>query len=410
LALQYTCVIQYEKLNQVQAKDTVFIWKFICAVQFVIFACIMYNGIGLQTARGSGTSGYVQKNLAHVVVSKDKQLYRNEDDIKRMESKVTRKPNKELILHERKRKIELKCLEMQDLMTEQNYPEEEIQEKVDKYRALLRKKLEEEGDVDDDEVANEKRVKDSHIMAEMMQEKNDRIRRALNIKKDHVSGAAFKFNEKKAEMAELASLNKNLLQRPVAEVEKKEEADEETSETSSASSSSSSSSEDSDSSTDSSDSDEESSSSTSTVSSDSSREVKQKTSKRVFREEPSRRDGKRRRRESSDRERSSRKRRSPSPRNVSTKQRDSSSKISKSKDSESYRKRRAEKNDDDHLSKERRKETKSRNDSKKRRHKSELSRRSTSSSPRARRHHSKHDERNGNRKSKEEHRKERKHK
>jgi serine/arginine repetitive matrix protein 2 len=24
----------------------------------------MYNGIGLQTARGSGTSGYVQKNLS----------------------------------------------------------------------------------------------------------------------------------------------------------------------------------------------------------------------------------------------------------------------------------------------------------------------------------------------------------
>ncbi|KAL1232873.1 SRRM2 protein [Trichinella spiralis] len=290
----------------------------------------MYNGIGLQTARGSGTSGYVQKNLAHVVVSKDKQQYRNEDDIKRLESKVTRKPNKELILHERKRKIELKCLEMQDLMTEQNYPEEEIQEKVDKYRALLRKKLEEEGDVDDDEEANEKKVKDSHIMAQMMQEKNDRIRRALNIKKDYVSGAAFKFNEKKAEMAEVASLNKNLLQRPAAEVEKKEEADEETSESSSTTTtSSSSSSEDSDSSADSSDSDEESSSSTSTVSSDSSREVKQKTSKRAFCGEPSKRDGKRRRRESSDRERS-RKGRSPSPRKVS-KHRESSSKISKRK-------------------------------------------------------------------------------
>lgn len=25
----------------------------------------MYNGIGLSTARGSGTSGYVQRNLAH---------------------------------------------------------------------------------------------------------------------------------------------------------------------------------------------------------------------------------------------------------------------------------------------------------------------------------------------------------
>ncbi|XP_003376096.1 putative exocyst complex component 3 [Trichinella spiralis] len=376
---------------------------------FVIFTCIMYNGIGLQTARGSGTSGYVQKNLAHVVVSKDKQQYRNEDDIKRLESKVTRKPNKELILHERKRKIELKCLEMQDLMTEQNYPEEEIQEKVDKYRALLRKKLEEEGDVDDDEEANEKKVKDSHIMAQMMQEKNDRIRRALNIKKDYVSGAAFKFNEKKAEMAEVASLNKNLLQRPAAEVEKKEEADEETSESSSTTTtSSSSSSEDSDSSADSSDSDEESSSSTSTVSSDSSREVKQKTSKRAFRGEPSKRDGKRRRRESYDRERSPRKGRSPSPRKVS-KHWDSSSKISKSKDSESYRKRRSEKNNDDHLSKERRKETKSRNDCKKRRHKSESSGRSSSSSPRARRHHSRHDERNGSRKLKEKHRKETKH-
>ncbi|KRZ42500.1 Exocyst complex component 3 [Trichinella pseudospiralis] len=411
---EFSSAISHFKWNTVttSSKGYCIHLEVICATQFFIFTCIMYNGIGLQTARGSGTSGYVQKNLAHVIVSKDKQQYRNEDDIKRMESKVTRKPNKELILHERKRKIELKCLEMQDLMTEQNYPEEEIQEKVDKYRALLRKKLEEEGDVDDDEVANEKKVKDSHIMAEMMQEKNDRIRRALNIKKDHVSGAAFKFNEKKAEKAELASLNKNLLQRPLAEVEKKEEADEETTESSSASSSSSSSSsEDSDSSTDSSDSDEESSSSASTVSSDSSREVKQKTSKRVFREEPSRRDGKRSRRESSDRERSSRKARSPSPRNVSTKQRDSSSKISKSKDSESYKKRRAEKNDDDHLSKDKRKETKSGNDSKKHRHKSELSRRSMSSSPRARRHHhSKHDERNGNRKSKEEHRKESKHK
>jgi serine/arginine repetitive matrix protein 2 len=26
----------------------------------------MYNGVGLQTARGSGTSGYVQRNLSHV--------------------------------------------------------------------------------------------------------------------------------------------------------------------------------------------------------------------------------------------------------------------------------------------------------------------------------------------------------
>ena len=31
----------------------------------------MYNGIGLQTARGSGTNGYVQKNLGAIRHHKD---------------------------------------------------------------------------------------------------------------------------------------------------------------------------------------------------------------------------------------------------------------------------------------------------------------------------------------------------
>lgn len=31
----------------------------------------MYNGIGLQTARGSGTNGYVQKNLGAIRYHKD---------------------------------------------------------------------------------------------------------------------------------------------------------------------------------------------------------------------------------------------------------------------------------------------------------------------------------------------------
>lgn len=32
----------------------------------------MYNGIGLQTARGSGTNGYVQRNLGALRFHKDK--------------------------------------------------------------------------------------------------------------------------------------------------------------------------------------------------------------------------------------------------------------------------------------------------------------------------------------------------
>ena len=33
---------------------------------------VMYNGIGLQTPRGSGTNGYVQKNLAFIKMGRNK--------------------------------------------------------------------------------------------------------------------------------------------------------------------------------------------------------------------------------------------------------------------------------------------------------------------------------------------------
>lgn len=41
----------------------------------------MYNGIGLQTARGSGTSGYIQKNLSHNV----KKVQSKEDFLKQLD-------------------------------------------------------------------------------------------------------------------------------------------------------------------------------------------------------------------------------------------------------------------------------------------------------------------------------------
>jgi serine/arginine repetitive matrix protein 2 len=43
----------------------------------------MYNGIGLATARGSGTNGYVQKNLAYRRENVTKNKY-NYNDIARV--------------------------------------------------------------------------------------------------------------------------------------------------------------------------------------------------------------------------------------------------------------------------------------------------------------------------------------
>ena len=97
----------------------------------------MYNGIGLSTVRGSGTSGYVQRNLSHVPATKEKRKidYKTEAELKK-EEKI-RGPNQGILDHEKKRKVEVKCAELEDLLVDQNLGEEEINEKVTAYRKML---------------------------------------------------------------------------------------------------------------------------------------------------------------------------------------------------------------------------------------------------------------------------------
>lgn len=79
----------------------------------------MYNGIGLQTTRGSGTNGYVQKNAAFIRTRKEKVDYNSGEDLARLERSLHREPNKDLMEHNWKRKIELQCLELREKMEEQ---------------------------------------------------------------------------------------------------------------------------------------------------------------------------------------------------------------------------------------------------------------------------------------------------
>ena len=79
----------------------------------------MYNGIGLQTARGSGTSGYVQKSLSHIPNKQKRVDYKTEEELKKSDFELVRGPNIEILRHARMRQIELKCLEMRELMEEQ---------------------------------------------------------------------------------------------------------------------------------------------------------------------------------------------------------------------------------------------------------------------------------------------------
>lgn len=82
----------------------------------------MYNGIGLTTPRGSGTNGHVQRNWAFVKPGKkDNSNYRSEEDIKKLDATLNRPPNKEILDHDRKRKIEVKCIEFEEILEKQGW-------------------------------------------------------------------------------------------------------------------------------------------------------------------------------------------------------------------------------------------------------------------------------------------------
>lgn len=75
----------------------------------------MYNGIGLQTARGSGTNGHVQRNFAAVRPGKrEANSYKTEEDLARLDRQMNKAPNQEILDHERRRKIEVKCAEYEE--------------------------------------------------------------------------------------------------------------------------------------------------------------------------------------------------------------------------------------------------------------------------------------------------------
>ena len=104
----------------------------------------MYNGIGLQTARGSGTSGHVQTNRFNARRRNQRhdggggRDWRGEREGGSGGPGVRRKPNEEILEHERKRKIELEVFKLRDDLEEEGkLSEEEIEKRVGELRAKL---------------------------------------------------------------------------------------------------------------------------------------------------------------------------------------------------------------------------------------------------------------------------------
>jgi hypothetical protein len=80
----------------------------------------MSDNVGLSTPRGSGTSGYVQRNLAHMRPRDNAAPYppRGSSDADSAQYRP-RQPDKGLLEHDRKREVEVKVFELRDQLEEE---------------------------------------------------------------------------------------------------------------------------------------------------------------------------------------------------------------------------------------------------------------------------------------------------
>ncbi len=78
----------------------------------------MSDNVGLSTPRGSGTSGYVQRNLAQIRPRDSGAPYSKDLDVLRHKQ---RRPDKGILEHDRKREVEIKVLELRDKLEEEGY-------------------------------------------------------------------------------------------------------------------------------------------------------------------------------------------------------------------------------------------------------------------------------------------------
>ena len=102
----------------------------------------MYNGVGLSTARGSGTSGYVQKNLAYAQQKRSEKFDYGEQ-LKKLRNNPLPPPkpaNREILEHEeRRRQANLKFLAENKIKPQHGKESSVVARRVDEHLAKVEK-------------------------------------------------------------------------------------------------------------------------------------------------------------------------------------------------------------------------------------------------------------------------------
>ncbi|KAF2855325.1 cwf21-domain-containing protein [Plenodomus tracheiphilus IPT5] len=152
----------------------------------------MTDNVGLTTPRGSGTSGYVQKNRS-LIRPRDKiaPYPKDWDSAKHR----PRQPDAEILEHEAKREVEVKVLELRDKLEDEGVDEDEIDDQCE----ALRRKLDQERKDGKDLGPNAKRLKSHqvHDLAKAKAEESERLRKALGISADYEEGSHWRKQEER---------------------------------------------------------------------------------------------------------------------------------------------------------------------------------------------------------------------
>ena len=160
----------------------------------------MYNNIGLQTPRGSGTSGYVSANKA-----KPKKMSSKLDFLKEMKSlrenilPPPRKANKDILEHKQKREVYVKLAELRQQLEKEGLEKEELEERLKQEEATLMLKYNE--GVLNIENTNKSNA-DSHILAMVKEKEQEKLKEAFNIKNSYSYGSAFDFESQEKDRLE----------------------------------------------------------------------------------------------------------------------------------------------------------------------------------------------------------------
>jgi hypothetical protein len=168
----------------------------------------MADNVGLTTPRGSGTSGYVQKNRS-LLRPRDK-VAPYPKDWEHAKHRP-RQPDAEILEHEAKREVEVKVLELRDKLedegcvcdlrlsttklTSRSVDEDEIDDQCE----ALRRKLNQERIDGKDQGPNTKRYKSHqvHDLAKAKLEESERLRKALGISEDYEEGSHWRKQEER---------------------------------------------------------------------------------------------------------------------------------------------------------------------------------------------------------------------